>query len=88
MTEIVSDETALRIATIRDIAADVFSVEPEDVERAGSFITDLEADSLLAIELVSQLEMRFDIAIDESQMPRLMTSLQTAYEAVAESAGW
>ncbi|MFE9440027.1 acyl carrier protein [Streptomyces sp. NPDC006602] len=73
---------------IRDIVSDVFSVEPKEVEEANSFATDLGADSLLAIELLTQLELHFDVAIDEAETPRLMTNLKSAYHVVAESAGW
>ena len=76
-----------RTAEIRDIAADIFSVEPEEVEAAASFVDDLEADSLLAIELLTQLEKRFNVRINESEVPR-MSNLRATYEVVAEIAGW
>jgi acyl carrier protein len=82
-----SDSAALRLAEIRDIAADLFSVEPDEVEAAGNFVNDLDADSLLAIELLAQLEKHFDVTIDEAAMAR-MISLQATYAVVAESAGW
>ncbi|MBT2510612.1 acyl carrier protein [Streptomyces sp. ISL-98] len=82
-----SGDTAARIAEIRDIAADIFSVEPEEVEAAESFVTDLDADSLLAIELLSQLEKKYDIHIPEGEVPRLVT-LRATYEVVAEISGW
>lgn len=81
-------EQADRTAQIRDIAADVLSAEPGDVEAARSFKDDLDADSLLAIELLTRLEKHFDVAIADSELPRLVTNLRTAYEVVAESAGW
>lgn len=76
-----------RLAAIRDIAADVFSAEPAEVEVATDFAQDLEADSLLVIELVSQLEKRFGASIRDDELPR-MTNLKNTYEVVAESAGW
>jgi acyl carrier protein len=80
-------QDAERLAVIRDIAADVFSVEPEQVASAANFVQDLEADSLLAIELVAQLEKRFDIVIADTEMPR-MTNLDSTYAVVVECAGW
>ena len=82
-----SDPAVLRLAEIRDIAADIFSVEPDEVEAAENFVDDLDADSLLAIELLAQLEKRFDVTIDEAEMAR-MISLRATYAVVAESAGW
>jgi acyl carrier protein len=79
---------AERIAQIRDIASDVFSVEPGEVEAAASFVMDLEVDSLLAIELLTHLEHRFGVTIDDAKVPELMTDLRSAYRVVAESAGW
>jgi acyl carrier protein len=83
----VTERTA-RLAEIRDIVCDVFSAEPEVVETTTSFESDLEGDSLLVIELLTKLEKRFGITIDQSDMPRLVTDLPTVYEVVAESAGW
>jgi acyl carrier protein len=80
-------EQSGRLAAIRDIAADVFSVEPDAVEAAASFKDDLEADSLLAIELLTQLEKHYDIAIADEEVPR-MVNLAAVYEIVAENAGW
>ncbi|MCJ1678500.1 acyl carrier protein [Streptomyces sp. APSN-46.1] len=89
MQQTTSGDTAIaaRLAEIRDIAADLFSVEPEEVEAAESFVNDLDADSLLAIELLSQLEKLYDIHIPEGDVPR-MVNLRATYELVAEIAGW
>jgi len=86
--ETVQTERTLRIDEIRDIAADVFAVEPGEVEAADSFAVDLDADSLLAIELLAHLEEHFGITIDVAESPRMVTNLATVYEVVAESAGW
>jgi acyl carrier protein len=80
--------TVDRIAVIRDIVADTFSVEPGQVEAAESFVTDLEADSLLAVELLTHLEKRFGVTIRDLDVPLLMLDLRSAYRVVAESAGW
>ncbi|MFI7394907.1 acyl carrier protein [Streptomyces tendae] len=76
-----------RMAQLRDMAADIFTVEPEDVERAGSFADDLGADSLLAVELLSRIEQRYGVMIDASDLQR-MTDLPSTYKVVADAAGW
>jgi acyl carrier protein len=81
------DATEARMDEIAEIAADLFSVTPEEVRTAESFVDDLGADSLLAIELLVQLEKRYSITIPESELPR-MVNLRGAYDATAEHAGW
>ncbi|WP_367140672.1 MULTISPECIES: acyl carrier protein [Streptomyces] len=76
-----------RMAELRDMAADIFSVEPEDVERAASFAEDLGADSLLAVELLSRIEQRYGVMIDASDLEK-MTDLRCTYKVVADAAGW
>lgn len=81
------DATEARMDEIAEIAADLFSVTAAEVRSAGSFVDDLGADSLLAIELLVQLEKRYAITIPESELPR-MVNLRGAYDATAEHAGW
>ncbi|WP_371524587.1 acyl carrier protein [Streptomyces sp. NBC_01283] len=76
-----------RMAELRDMAADIFTVEPEEVERAASFTEDLGADSLLAVELLSRIEQRYDVMIDASDLEK-MTDLHSTYKVVADAAGW
>lgn len=87
MPETTTDLTARRTAEIRDIVADLFSAEPADVEAATSFVNDLEADSLLAIELLTHLEKRYGVTIPETEIVD-MVSLKATYEVVARNAGW
>ncbi|MFC8453496.1 condensation domain-containing protein [Kitasatospora sp. NPDC057223] len=81
-------ERAGRIAQIRDVAAMVFRAEPEAVEAAGSFETDLDSDSLLAVEYTVELEKLFQVALHVDDIPRLMSGLDSTYELIAEKAGW
>ncbi|MUN36829.1 acyl carrier protein [Actinomadura sp. NEAU-AAG5] len=76
-----------RMAEIRDLTADILSAEPEEVESAHSFIEELDADSLVAIELLTQLERKYGLEIPQESVQR-MTNLKTTYEVVAEIAGW
>ncbi|MCX5391931.1 4'-phosphopantetheinyl transferase superfamily protein [Streptomyces sp. NPDC006482] len=85
-TPTLSNETS-RLHEIATIAADLFTVSVDEVKEAESFVNDLGTDSLLAIELLCQLEKRFDVQIDEGQAP-LMVNLRGTYDVVAEIAGW
>ncbi|MFD4372905.1 acyl carrier protein [Streptomyces sp. NPDC058486] len=76
-----------RLAEIRDLAAELFDADPAAVESAQSFVDDLEADSLLAIEMVTQLEKRYGVLISEEAIPR-MVNLKATFKVVAETAGW
>lgn len=80
-------DTGTRLHEIAELAADLFSVEVPEVIAAESFVDDVEADSLLAIELLAQLEKRYGITIPEQELPRLV-NLRSTYELVAEYAGW
>lgn len=84
----VKTDRAERIRRIRDVAARTFQVEPEAVEAAASFEADLEADSLLAVEFLVELERCFGISMELTELDRLMANLNTCYEAIAEIAGW
>lgn len=81
-------DRAARTAQIRDVAAAVFSVEPAAVEAAADFEQDLDADSLLAVEFVVELESVFGVPLHVDLIPRLMAGLDSAYTTVAEKAGW
>ncbi|MGQ0838602.1 acyl carrier protein [Actinokineospora sp.] len=76
-----------RLAEIAELAADLFSVSVEEVVGAESFIEDVEADSLLVIQLLVQLEKRYGVPIPDTELPRLV-NLRATYELVAEYAGW
>lgn len=81
------DVADARLAEIAELAADLFSVTPAEVHAAESFVDDLEADSLLAIELLSHLEKRYRISIPEGELFG-MTNLRATYAVVAAHAGW
>jgi acyl carrier protein len=76
-----------RLTEIAQIAADLFSVSAAEVTAARSFIDELETDSLLAIDLLTKLENRYNICIPDSDVLR-MVNLHGTYEVVAEHAGW
>ena len=63
---------------LREIIVEVTEVEeiPEDTPFA-----DLGIDSMMAIEIVADVEKNYDITISEDELPEL-TNLQAVYEKV------
>jgi acyl carrier protein len=61
------------LATIQEVAAEVLSVEPDQVKETARFKEDLDADSLDLVELVMGLEERFDIEVPEEDLEGVTT---------------
>jgi acyl carrier protein len=66
------DRTAA-MDSIREVAAEVLSVDPDQVTEAARFKEDLDADSLDLVELVMGLEERFDIEVPEEDLEGVTT---------------
>ena len=61
------------LATIKEVAAEVLSVDPDQVTEDARFKEDLDADSLDLVELVMGLEERFDIEVPEDDLEGVTT---------------
>jgi acyl carrier protein len=66
-------ERADALATIKDVAAEVLSVDADQVTETARFKEDLDADSLDLVELVMGLEERFDIEVPEDDLEGVTT---------------
>jgi acyl carrier protein len=66
------DRTDL-LNTIRGLAVNVLSVEPDAVTEEARFKEDLDADSLDLVELVMALEEEFDITVPEEELEGVTT---------------
>ena len=66
---------------IREILADIFEVGPETINDGDHLVKKLGADSLMALELVTKLEERYDIKIESEDFPK-MTTLDSTVELV------
>jgi acyl carrier protein len=73
-------ETAVREA-IQLIVADIVEVDVDEVGWDTHFWEDLGADSLQGIEILSALERRFGITIDQGLLPR-MQDVRSTYDVV------
>jgi acyl carrier protein len=61
------------LTTIKEVAVEVLSVEPDVVTEEARFKEDLDADSLDLVELVMGLEERFDIEVPEEDLEGVTT---------------
>jgi len=66
-------DRAAALEAIREIAAEVLSVDAAAVTETARFKEDLEADSLDLVELVMGLEERFDIEVPEEDLEGVTT---------------
>jgi acyl carrier protein len=61
------------LGTLREVAVEILSVEPDQVTESARFKEDLDADSLDLVELVMGLEERFDISVPEEELEGVTT---------------
>ncbi len=66
-------ERAEALTTIKEVAVEVLSVDPDQVTESARFKEDLDADSLDLVELVMGLEERFDIEVPEDDLEGVTT---------------
>ena len=66
-------ERAEALVTIKEVAAEVLSVDPDMVTETARFKEDLDADSLDLVELVMGLEERFNIEVPEEDLEGVTT---------------
>lgn len=84
MTTAVSEQ---RLEQIRAIVLEHLELEDDQLSETSNFIEDYEADSLTLMDVLAALEKKFGVTIDQAQFRR-MIDLNSAYDVVAESAGW
>ncbi|WP_042373914.1 acyl carrier protein [Streptacidiphilus neutrinimicus] len=72
---------------IREIAAEVLEIEPEEITETSSFAEEHEADSLRAIEILARIEKKYNVEIPQAELPK-MVNLRAVYDVVAQHAGW
>jgi acyl carrier protein len=67
---------------IKSLVSEILEIEPDDITDTSLFKEDHGADSLLAIEILAQLERRFAVVIDQAELER-MVNLEAVYEVVS-----
>ncbi len=58
---------------VRDIIVEQLEVDPAYVKPESTFLEDLGADSLDAVELVMAIEAEFDISVADEELEQLKT---------------
>lgn len=58
---------------LREIIADVMSIEPDEITEDVSFENDLGADSLDVFQIIMGIEDAFDIEIDNEEAEKIVT---------------
>ncbi|MFC8917291.1 acyl carrier protein [Streptomyces sp. WAC05374] len=71
-------------ATIKEIICDILEIDAEEMTDTSRFKEDHEADSMGAIEILSQLERAFGIDIDQAELAR-MVNLEGVVTVVDEA---
>ena len=61
------------LETIREVAVEVLSVEPDSITEHARLKEDLDADSLDLVELIMELEDRFGIKVPEEDLEGVTT---------------
>jgi acyl carrier protein len=76
-------------ATIKEIICDILEIEAAEMTDTSLFKEDHEADSMGAIEILSQLERAFTVDIDQAELARMVNLegvITVVNEAVAAKA--
>lgn len=76
-----------RIDELRDIVADVLELDSVNISDTEDFVKKYNPDSLRRIEIVSRIEMTYNIEIPDNDLPSIVT-LRALYTLVARCAGW
>jgi acyl carrier protein len=71
---------------LRTLIADVIEVDAAKVTDNAHFAEDLEVDSLMALEIAVQIEQKYGIKIDDSEVGKI-TSLAAAYDFIVRKQG-
>lgn len=81
------DQSTEHLNELREMAAEVLEIEPEELTLKGSFADDYDADSLRAIEMLARVEKRYQVEIPQEELATI-TDLASFYACVARHAGW
>ncbi|WP_216906580.1 acyl carrier protein [Nocardia noduli] len=68
---------------IKDTVCKVLEIEFDEITEHSKFIEDHEADSMRLIEILSALELKLGVTIDQAELPR-MVDLAGVYAVIGE----
>ena len=77
---------AERADEIKSVVCRVLEVDRSELSDTALFVRDLGADSMKLLELLANLEIEFDVDVDESEFPRLI-NLNGVYDVLSTALG-
>jgi acyl carrier protein len=87
MEDTMSAAVSDRMERIKEIVCEHLELDTGDVTETSNFRDDHEADSLSLMDVLAALEKEYGVEIDQDGFAR-MVDLASAYQVVAERAGW
>ncbi|WP_431044255.1 acyl carrier protein [Streptomyces sp. P1-3] len=78
--------TTLDLDELRTLIADVLDVDEEELTEEANFVEDLGVDSLMALEVMVELEKKYSIKLGERELKKI-TCLRAAYDLIAKKLG-
>lgn len=69
--------------TVKNALAEIFDVDPSELREETRFREDLGAESLMAIEVLVEVERKFNVTIKQELLPR-MSTLAGVYQVLSE----
>lgn len=73
---------ALDLEELRGFVAEVLDVEEEEVTDEADFVKDLGVDSLMALEVMVELEKKYAVKLEEREM-KSITTLRKVHDLLA-----
>lgn len=71
-------------AEVKELVCKIIELDPHEVSDTSHFVDDHGADSLLAIEILSALEKKYKVKIEQAELPRMGT-IEGVYEVLEEA---
>jgi acyl carrier protein len=81
---VVNATVAARSHEIKALVCRVLELDEQDLSDTALFADDLGADSMKLIELLANLEIEFDVEVDESEFERLV-NLNGVYDVLSSA---
>lgn len=79
------NDTDYSISGIRAIVAEVLALSPDEIDDTEDFVERYQADSLNLIEIIAQVEKRYQVVLPQRELPRSHT-VTALYELAARRA--
>ncbi len=76
----------IMIEEIKKIIIDILEIDPTELKMETDFVGELNADSLMALEILATLEKKYKIKIPEESLAK-MTNLKNVIKVVEDIAG-